>query len=288
MKLTPWMAGLVGVGAIAWYLTLPKHPFDESWLAASGNIAAGKDVFLAGGCGSCHKHPDGEGMGGGLALESPFGTFFAPNISSSEAAGLGGWADHEIANAITAGTSPKRQHLYPAFPYTSYAQMTEGDLKNLIAYLRTLPPDPTLNRPHDLPFPFNVRMGLGVWKVISMNGGFVVETNSSEVEDRGRYLAEALAHCSECHTPRNAFGGLKRSAWLTGAPHPSGKGTIPDLTTLGWSEEELVFYFETGLTPDYDSAGGEMAEVIENLSQLPLSDREALAAYVLSVETARN
>ncbi|MFL4471022.1 cytochrome c [Tateyamaria armeniaca] len=220
-------------------------------------------------------------LAGGLAFPSDFGTFYAPNISSDATAGIGGWSVEEFASAVTLGVSPTGKHYYPAFPYAAYQHMTPGDLADLFAYMQTLPADATPSLPHDVGFPFNIRRGLGLWKLAFVPEQFVLEAGSPVLE-RGRYLAEGLAHCAECHTPRNAVGGLDRSAWMAGAPNPSGKGKIPNITpaALDWSEGDLVEYFTSGFTPEYDSAGGEMAEVVENLSQLPRADREAIAAYV--------
>jgi mono/diheme cytochrome c family protein len=186
---------------------------------------------------------------------------------------------------VTMGVSPQGKHYYPAFPYTSYVHMTDNDVADLFAYMQDLPVSDTQSRPHDVGFPFNIRRGLGLWKQLNMSDAFVLSGPRPEPVERGRYLVEALAHCGECHTPRDAIGGLNRAAWLTGAPNPSGKGRIPNITpgALDWSEADLVYYFESGLTPDYDSVGGSMAPVVANLAQLPASDRAAIAAYLKDV-----
>ncbi len=247
-------------------------------------------VFASGGCVSCHAAPGAEGaeeqvLAGGLAFASDFGTFYAPNISPDPNAGIGAWSLPGFARAVTRGVSPEGQHYYPAFPYAAYQHMQDQDVVNLFAYMQTLPADPTPSKAHDVGFPFNIRRSLGGWKLLFMKDEFVLSGNHSTEVTRGRYLAEGLAHCGECHTPRNALGGLDRSQWLAGAPNPSGKGRIPNITPgkLDWSESDLVAYFATGFTPDYDSAGGEMAEVVSNLAQLPQSDREAIAAYLKAV-----
>lgn len=276
----------VVVGAVGLLLTRPAQmPADF----AQGHVpdpAAGALVFAAGGCASCHVSPEAEGEGppvlsGGLPFPSDFGTFYAPNISPHPEAGIGSWDQDTFARAVTLGVSPDGAHYYPAFPYGAYQHMTEADVADLFAYMQTLPPSEVANIPHDVGFPFNIRRGLGLWKRAFVPDGFVMEADDPVLE-RGRYLAEGLAHCAECHTPRNAVGGLDRTAWMGGAPNPSGKGTIPNITpaALDWSASDLVEYFTSGFTPDYDSAGGEMAEIVENLSQLPRADREALAAYV--------
>jgi mono/diheme cytochrome c family protein len=244
-------------------------------------------VFTAAGCASCHAAPEIEDklvLAGGYSFASDFGTFYAPNISPG-AQGIGGWSLAEFTRAVTMGVSPQGKHYYPAFPYTSYVHMTDNDVADLFAYMQDLPVSDTQSRPHDVGFPFNIRRGLGLWKQLNMSDAYVLGGPRPEPVERGRYLVEALAHCGECHTPRDAIGGLDRAAWLSGAPNPSGKGRIPNITpgALDWSEADLVYYFESGLTPDYDSVGGSMAPVVANLAKLPASDRAAIAAYLKDV-----
>jgi len=245
---------------------------------------AGALVFAAAGCASCHAAPDAEDkltLAGGHSFASDFGTFYAPNISPSSQ-GIGGWSLSEFARAVMQGVSPAGRHYYPAFPYTAYQNITPADVSDLFAYMQTLPASDTPSRAHDVGFPFNIRRGLGLWKQMFMQDDYVIAGDLSPELERGRYLVEALAHCGECHTPRGPLGELDRSAWLTGAPNPSGKGQIPGITPakLDWSHGDLVYYFESGLTPDYDSAGGSMAAVVTNLARLPESDRAAIASYL--------
>lgn len=258
------------------------------------DAAAGQLVFSAGGCVSCHAAPGAKDdaklvLSGGLPFASDFGTFYAPNISSDDEHGIGAWTINEFARAVTKGVSPESRHYYPAFPYTAYTHLTAQDVTNLFAYMQTLPASVTPSKAHDVSFPFNIRRGLGLWKKLFGSDEYVLAGQQSDQVARGRYLAEGLAHCGECHTPRNAVGGLKRDAWLSGAPNPSGKGKIPNITpaALDWSEADLVEYFTSGFTPDYDSAGGEMAEVISNLAQLPERDRAAIAAYLKAIPAVK-
>ncbi|WP_298918164.1 cytochrome c [uncultured Roseobacter sp.] len=251
---------------------------------------AGALVFAAGGCASCHAAPDATGdakltLSGGRSFPSDFGTFYAPNISTDSSAGIGDWTRQQFAQALTRGVSPEGKHYFPAFPYTAYAKMTAQDIADLFAYMQTLPADATPSLAHNVGFPFSIRRAVGGWKILFFLREYQVVGALTEAEERGRYLAEGLGHCTECHTPRNALGGLDRSRWLAGAPNPSGKGKIPNITpaALDWSETDIAAYLTTGFTPDYDSAGGEMVEVIENLAQLPEADRAALAAYLKRV-----
>ena len=271
-------------------LTRPAALDPEYGKTLQPDPAAGQLVFAAGGCVSCHAAPDAAAeaklmLSGGLPFVSDFGTFYAPNISPDVQHGIGAWTLPEFARAVTRGVSPGGSHYYPAFPYTAYGHMAPQDVTNLFAYMQTLPASSIASQPHDVAFPFNIRRGLGLWKQLFGSDDYVLAGELSETVARGRYLAEGLAHCGECHTPRNALGGLKRDVWLSGAPNPSGKGTIPNITPakLEWSEADLVEYFTSGFTPDYDSAGGEMAEVVSNLAQLPQSDRAAIAAYLKAV-----
>lgn len=244
-------------------------------------------VFAAAGCASCHagvEADDKRVLSGGHPFVSPFGTFYAPNISPGPQ-GIGGWSLPEFARAVTRGVSPDGRHYYPAFPYTSYIHMTESDVADLYAHMGGLPVSDQASTPHDVGFPFNIRRGLGLWKLLYLKDDFVMAGPLPTQLARGRYLVEGPGHCAECHTPRTAIGGLQRARWLTGAPNPSGKGTIPAITAghLGWSEGDLVAYFTSGLTPEYDSVGGTMAAVVDNLAQLSDSDRAAIAAYLLAL-----
>lgn len=291
MRLLPSLAALAIVAAgVGWWLTAPKPMPDSAFSGLTGDTAHGEQVFTAAGCASCHMAPGAEGeaqrvLGGGQRFASPFGTFLAPNISPDPTHGIGGWTLAQFGNAVMRGVSPEGEHYYPAFPYSAFNKMTMQDLADLKAFMDTLPPDATPSLPHEVGFPFNIRRSLGGWKLLFLRDDWVIDGTLSETETRGRYIAEALAHCGECHTPRNLLGGLERGRWLAGAPNPSGQGTIPNITPakLGWSEGEIVEYLTSGFTPEFDSVGGHMAHVVENMSRLPESDRQAVAAYLKKV-----
>ena len=275
-------AALLAAGTGLW-LTAPDRVDPDRFAALDGDAARGDAVFTAAGCASCHHAPgaqDKTALTGGQGFASDFGTFYAPNISPDATHGIGGWTLVDFANAVTRGTSPGGQHYYPAFPYTAYQHMTDRDVADLWAYMMTLPPQAEPSRPHDVGFPFNIRRSVGGWKFLFMTDDWVLDVPPDL--ERGRYLVEALAHCGECHTPRNALGALDRNRWMAGAPNPSGSGTIPALTPdrLTWSAQDIAYYLETGFTPDFDSVGGHMAEVVTNFSQLSAEDRAAVAAYV--------
>ncbi|MFV0493320.1 MAG: c-type cytochrome [Pseudorhodobacter sp.] len=282
------IVGIIGAG-VAWFVTAPDGLEESDIAGITGDAARGEQTFWAAGCVSCHMMPDTQGtedelLAGGMRFPSAFGTFIAPNISPS-AEGIGDWSLLEFASAVQRGVGRGGEHLYPAFPWNAYNKASLQDIADIKAYIDTLPPNATPSQPHEVGFPFNIRRSLGGWKFLFENRDWVITGDLTEAETRGRYLSEAMAHCAECHTPRNALGGLDTSRWLGGAPNPDGKGRTPNITPAGldWSEEEIVEYLTSGFTPDYDSAGGHMAYVVSNMAKLPEEDRAAIAAYLKKV-----
>ena len=295
-KLSIAILALTALGfAGFWILTLPNGLKPEQVAALpTGDAVAGETIFWAGGCASCHAAKGATGdsklvLSGGVELKTPFGTFHAPNISSDEQHGIGKWSLEQFINAMKRGVSPQGEHYYPAFPYTSYARMTDKDVADLFAYLKTLPDDQTASKAHELGFPFNIRRGLGLWKRLYLSPEPVlsVEAGNAQLE-RGRYLVEGPAHCGACHTPRNLIGGPKLKNWLAGGPAAEGSGSVPNLTPhasgLGnWSTAEIADSLKTGFTPEFDSFGSSMADVQENMAKLTDEDRAAIAAYLKAV-----
>src|SRR5271170_1349670 len=227
---------VVAGGALAWVLSAPKPRYTEAeWQALdlAGDAAAGRLVFFAGGCESCHKSPDHDDplrLGGGVALKTLFGTFFAPNISTDPADGIGAWRPVDIANALLSGVSLDGQNLYPAFPYPSYQRMTPKDVADLVAFLRTLPAVPGRTRATDLAFPFSIRRAVGLWKLLYFdNAGLRPDPGQSAQWNRGRYLVEGPGHCGECHTTRGLLGEMDETRALAVAPLPDGHGKSPSL-----------------------------------------------------------
>jgi mono/diheme cytochrome c family protein len=293
--LKPVLGLAVAGAAAAWFLSAPKPAFDAAQAAAleqGGDAQRGKMVFAEGGCASCHMTPgqdDRGNLGGGLRLASPFGAFVAPNISPDKEDGIGGWRVIDLANAMISGVSPKGEHYFPAFPYTSYHLAKIDDVRDLMAYLRTLPQVPGKADPHEIPFPFNQRRALGLWKLLFFDASkFELVAGKSESWNRGRYLVEGLGHCAECHSGRNVLGGVEPSRRFAGAPDLEGKGVVPNITPdpsgIGsWSAGDIAELLKTGFTPEYDSVGGSMAQVIKNSSQLSDADRAAMAEYLKSL-----
>ncbi|MCZ8154146.1 MAG: c-type cytochrome [Rhodobacteraceae bacterium] len=293
MRLLPALAILALVGAVGgWLITAPDPLPAAAFDGLTGDPVRGELVFTAAGCASCHAAPGATGeaelvLAGGQRFPSEFGTFLAPNISPSEA-GIGRWSVADLGNALMRGVSPDGAHYYPALPYASYAKMQPQDVADIHAYMQSLPPSDVASQPHEMGFPFNIRRSVGVWKALFLNTDWVLTGDLTPEETRGREIVEALAHCGECHTPRNALGGMDTARWLAGAPNPSGEGTIPNITPakLTWSTGEIVTYLTTGFTPEFDSAGGHMAHVVTNMAALPDTDRQAVAAYLKKVTPA--
>lgn len=253
---------------------------------AHGDAKRGEYLAKAGGCLGCHtgKQKDAVPFAGGRALKTPFGTFHGPNITPHPEAGLGRWTEADFVRAMRRGERPDGANYFPAFPYPSFTQMTDNDLRDLWAYLRSLPPSNRANQPHDLGFPYGWRSLVTVWKWLYFAPGPVLTSApATNVVDRGRYLVQALGHCGECHTPRNALGGPVKDRFLAGGRTPDGKKAqnLTPARLKNWSDAELRQFFLTGETPDGDSANETMAEVVANsTSQLTSADLQAMIAYL--------
>ncbi|TMV01483.1 cytochrome c [Brucella haematophila] len=304
-KLAYAAGAVLVIGAAAfWILTTPQK-VDSAVLTSMkpGDAVKGEQVFWAGGCASCHAAPGAAGdarkvLAGGYELVSDFGTFVVPNISPSEQ-GIGTWTIQDFANAMLKGVGKQGEHLYPSFPYTSYARMKPQDVADLYAYMKTLPASDNVAAPHKLGFPFNIRRSLGLWKHLYLSDAPAVAiADASDLVKRGQYLTEALGHCSECHTPRNIIGGLQTDQWLAGAlsaetGSDGKKSVVPNITTgeggIGdWSEKDIAYALQSGFTPDFDSLGGSMTDVVSNMAHLTEADRNAIAAYLKSIPPHAN
>ena len=256
------------------------------YASAQGNAMHGHYLVKAGGCLSCHTEDkkNAVAFAGGRALKTPFGTFFAPNITPHLQRGIGNWTEADFIRALRHGLRPDGSNYFPAFPYPSFTKIVDNDLHDLWLYLRTLPPSNRVNQEHNLRFPFGWRFLVTTWKLLF----FTPEPNImvrglSQITNRGAYLVQALGHCGECHTPRNFLGGPKQDRFLAGGKGPDGKD-IPNLTParlLKWSDQELRGFLSTGVMPDGDVPSEIMGEVIRNTtSQLTSEDLVALIAYL--------
>jgi mono/diheme cytochrome c family protein len=287
------LAGLAVSGCAAlWAISAPRPAFsrtDAAGLDRPGDPRHGRQVFAAGNCASCHARPgqpDRLRLGGGLALASPFGTLRVPNISPDPTDGIGRWSTLDLANALLSGVAPNGAHLYPALPYPSYVHMTVDDVRDLMAYLRTLPPVAGRAPPHELSFPFTVRRLVGFWKFLFLDERKPFPASPDDPLVRGHYLVEALGHCAECHSSRNLAGAIRPSTRLAGGVDPEGTGFVPNITParLGnWTRDDIVELLTTGRTPQGNRVGSTMADVVTNTAMLPESDRRAIAAYLKSL-----
>ena len=255
---------------------------------AQGNTSKGQYLSKAAGCAGCHSDSrDGaQAYAGGRELVTPFGKFYGPNLTPHPQAGLGRWTLQDFRRAIRLGERPDGSHYYPAFPYPSFTGMTDADIADLWAYLRSLPASSQANRAHDLRFPFNWRFLLGFWKWLYFTPGpLAANAQTPPAVARGAYLAQALGHCGECHTPRNFVGAAKKSRHFAGAKLVEGR--TPNLTPTRlkrWDDRQLALFLRTGATPEGDVPSEVMEEVIRSTtSQLTAQDLAALIAYLRSL-----
>jgi mono/diheme cytochrome c family protein len=258
-------------------------------LAQASLIKKGEYLAKAADCLVCHTAKGGEAYAGGFAFVLPFGTLYSTNITPDKATGIGNYTDAQFLAAVHRGVREDGAKLYPAMPYTSYTYMTDADALAIKAYLFSLAPIVSPNKPNALAFPFNQRWAMGVWSALfNTNERFKPDTEKNTEWNRGAYLAEALAHCGECHTPRNLafalnnrekFAGALTAGWRAyniSGDKESGVGA--------WHDEELIAYLERGHAAGHGSAGGPMGEAVdESFSQLAPEDVHAIVAYLRTV-----
>jgi mono/diheme cytochrome c family protein len=249
----------------------------------------GRYVFFAAGCVSCHGA--GGTLAGGRALDTPFGTFYPPNITPDREHGIGAWNAGDFVRALREGVSPHGEPYYPAFPYPSYTGMSGEDIQALYEYVMTLPADARPSRPHALPWFVSYRPLLRDWRAGRFTPGPWLEDPTQTPEwNRGAYLAHALGHCGECHTPRGLLGAPRTGHYLAGTREGPEGVTVPNITPdpatgIGdWTAAQLFAYLSTGQRPDGGHAGQPMMEVLAT-SIMPLTpaDRRALTTYLRSL-----
>jgi mono/diheme cytochrome c family protein len=265
--------------------------------ADEAQIRRGEMLFKAADCVACHTDVKGKGapLAGGRALATPFGTFYSPNITSDPQYGIGNWSEAEFRHALREGKGRGGENLFPVFPYPSFTGMSDADMADLFAYLRSLPPVAQPNREHAVGFPFRWRALQVFWRALFFSEGPLAPVAGKSAEwNRGRYLAEAVVHCQECHTPRNLLGGLKRSAAYSGNPEGPDGQKAPNITSdaetgIGkWRLEDVATLLETGQLPDFDYVGSGMGEVVKGTAALSAADRRAIALYVKSLPAIRS
>jgi mono/diheme cytochrome c family protein len=265
--------------------------------AAADEVPQGAYLANAAGCEDCHtdREHGGQPYAGGRALATPFGTFYSPNITPDPQTGIGGWDDEQFLRALRDGVRPGGANYFPVFPYPSFTKIIDADARAIKAYLFSLPPVRQTNRAHEVSFPFSWRFLQNGWRLLFFcPGPFRPAPEQSEAYNRGAYLVTALAHCGECHTPRNWFGATEPDRFLAGNPHgPDGK-KVPNITPdrqtgIGdWSVEDIMTLLNTGQTPEFDFVGGAMGEVVRNTSRLDNADRRAIAIYLKSLPPTRS
>ncbi len=281
---------VVLAGTVAYFLTTPKPLPSVSPALRSPDVKNGEYLFNVGGCSNCHVtvgQKDRLRLGGGHTLKSPFGDFLVPNISSDKVVGIGSWTELQFVNAVLRGVGRNGEHLFPSFPYTSYQRMTIDDVRDIFAFLKTVPEENRASENHRLWFPFNIRRGVGLWKFLFFDGGPAAPAAANELA-RGSYLVEGPGHCAECHSGRNWLGAIIPEHRFAGGPEPGGKSWVPNITPhrdglSEWTTKDFEFFLETGFTPEGIAVGSTMAEVITGTSRLTVEDRKAMAGYLKSL-----
>ena len=266
--------------------------------AAMMSVERGELLLGLAGCVNCHTDVknDGAVLAGGRALETPFGTFFAPNISSDTTNGIGAWSEEDFVRALRHGRRPDGANYFPAFPYAAYTRMIDGDMLAIRNAIMARPAEAEANKPHAIGFPFNQRWTMRFWKLLHFDAGvYEGDTTQSAAWNRGAYISEALAHCGECHTPRWPSGGLKRDMWLSGTANGPEGEMAPNLTQdedtgLGtWTDPDLAFLLTDGLKIDGDVVGSVMYAVVEHgTGKLPEDDIAAIVEYLKTLGPVSN
>lgn len=291
-----WLgAAVAAVGAtltlaMPWRSEIAAIARPDPDLYSAATIERGRRVALAGDCAVCHTAPGGATNAGGHALQTPFGTVYSTNITPDEHTGIGNWSYAAFERAMREGIHRDGRHLYPAFPYTAFAKISEADMQSLYAYLMAQPAVASTPPANDLRFPFNLRPLLAGWNTLFHDPQvFQPDPARSDLWNRGAYLVDGAGHCAACHSPRNALGAEK------GGRQYLGGGTVdgweaPALTALSksptpWTEEELFAYLRTGFSARHGIAAGPMAPVVAELAQLPPGDVRAIAHYLASFQS---
>jgi nicotinate dehydrogenase subunit B len=281
------IAAVVGIAAavLPWRSIAPITRPDAS-VFSEATIARGRRLAALGDCAVCHTSANGASNAGGRTIETPFGTIYSTNITPDSETGIGAWSYPAFERAMREGIHRDGRQLYPAFPYTHFAKATDADLQALYAYLMAQAPVRAENPRNALAFPFNLRPLIAGWNALFHQPSvFEADATRSALWNRGAYLVEGLGHCAACHSPRNALGAEKASAYLAGGFAESWEA--PPLTSLShapipWSEDELFAYLRSGESRFHGVAAGPMAPVVKELAELPDEDIRAMAVYLSS------
>jgi mono/diheme cytochrome c family protein len=285
------VAGIVASALYVFY-DVSMHAEDKG--APSGPVtpallARGEYLTRAADCAACHNAPNGKPFAGGLPFKLPFGTIYSSNITPDRETGIGNWSDDDFVRALHRGIAPGGRYLYPAFPYTSFTAMSRDDALAIKAYLFSLPQQHVANKENDLSFPFNQRWGMAFWNLAFLSDRrFVPDPAQSAAVNRGAYLATALGHCGECHTPRNLAYGLEGGREFAGDVLQGWDAyNITSDKRFGvgdWSDAQLASFLSSAHAQGRGSAAGPMAEAVENsLQYLTSEDIRALVAYLRTI-----
>lgn len=292
--LTASALAFAGAGAAALWLWPVGSAPSPVLAQITGNADRGAYLARMSGCIACHTNTEegGAPLAGGLLLDTKFGKFYAPNLTTDENAGIGSWTVAQFSKAVRQGVSPQGEPYYPAFPYPFYAKFSDQDIADLWAAFKTVPPADVASTDHDLTFPFDVRMGLKLWRSAFVDlSDFETDTSKSDAWNRGKFVVTGPAHCGACHTPRNFAGAREVEEFLHGAEELPGGGSSPPITTkaltkAGWTIDDLAYALKSGIQPDGDVFGGSMAEVVrDGTSFLSDDDLKAIATYLMDQET---
>lgn len=294
MVLAASALAFAGAGAAALWLWPIGTDAPPQLAQLTGNPNQGAYLARMSGCIACHTNVEGGGapLAGGLLLDTKFGKFYAPNLTTHKNAGLGNWTIAQFSKAVRQGVSPEGEPYYPAFPYPFYAKFSDQDIADLWAAFKTVPPADVPSIPHELKFPFNIRTGLKLWRTAFVDlSGFEANPAKSQEWNRGKFIVTGPAHCGACHTPRNFAGARDVKEFLHGSKDLPGGGSSPHITTSalnenGWTISDLSYALKSGILPDGDVFGGAMAEVVRyGTSFLSDDDLNAIAIYLMDQES---
>ncbi|PTQ07774.1 aldehyde dehydrogenase [Sphingomonas oleivorans] len=288
-RLTALGAGAAALLAIAspWRPSIAPIERPSAGLYSAQTIERGRLLAAAGDCAVCHTAPGGITNAGGLAMETPFGTVYSTNITPDPETGIGAWSYPAFERAMRQGISRDGRHLYPAFPYTAFAKISDADMQALYAYLMAQVPVQSQPLKTKLAFPFGMRPLMAGWNSLFLKPSAWRDDPTKSAEwNRGGYLIEGLGHCAACHSPRNLMGAERKGAAHLGGAYIDG-WYAPSLTrtsnsVVPWRAEDFYAYLRTGHSPLHGTAAGPMAPVIDEMRQLPDADIRAMATYLAS------
>ena len=281
-------AAALGVGGL---LAVGAGPVPAAAPLPQGNAQRGAYVFAAADCASCHTDTKAKGppLAGGAPIVTDFGQFYAPNITPDKKNGVGSWTAEDFRRAMREGKGKGGEYLYPVFPFPSFSGMSDQDVADLWAYLKTAPASPRPSKPQQVKAPYGIRPLLLGWRMLYFREGPLQPVPGQTAEwNRGRYLSEAVVHCQECHSPRNALGAIDQKNAYAGNPDGPDGQKAPNITSdpkaIGkLTVSDLEDMLKSGMTPDGDYLGGGMAQVVEGTGKLTPADRHAIIVYIRSL-----